>query len=89
MSYGPTACTAPPIALRVGRNKSTQLTCIIFIETLQWVKGWVDRYGGWQNIQNYAASYASPLLSTLVLILAGVAEPSLPDVRAKTAQCVA
>ncbi|MFN8446296.1 MAG: ABC transporter substrate-binding protein [Caldilineaceae bacterium] len=31
-----------------------------FIETLQWVKGWVDRYGGWQNIQNYAASYASP-----------------------------
>ncbi|MEZ4867641.1 MAG: extracellular solute-binding protein [Caldilineaceae bacterium] len=31
-----------------------------FIETLQWIKGWVDRYGGWQALQNYAASYASP-----------------------------
>lgn len=31
-----------------------------FIETLQWIKGWVDRYGGWQELQNYAASYASP-----------------------------
>ena len=31
-----------------------------FIETLTWIKGWVDRYGGWQNLQNYAASYASP-----------------------------
>lgn len=31
-----------------------------FIETLQWIKGWVDRYGGWQNLQNIRASYGSP-----------------------------
>lgn len=31
-----------------------------FIETLTWIKGWVDRYGGWQELQNMAASYASP-----------------------------
>lgn len=31
-----------------------------FIETLQWVKDWIDRYGGWQEIQNFAAQYAAP-----------------------------
>jgi multiple sugar transport system substrate-binding protein len=24
------------------------------------VKGWVDRYGGWENLQNFRASYGSP-----------------------------
>jgi len=31
-----------------------------FIETLQWIKEWVDRYGGWQELQNFKASYGSP-----------------------------
>lgn len=30
-----------------------------YIETLEWVKGWVDRYGGWQALQNYRASYGA------------------------------
>jgi len=31
-----------------------------YIETLAWVKGWVDRYGGWENLQNFRASYGAP-----------------------------
>jgi multiple sugar transport system substrate-binding protein len=31
-----------------------------FVETLQWIKDWVDRYGGWQELQNFNASYGSP-----------------------------
>lgn len=30
------------------------------VEALTWIKGWVDRYGGWQNIQNYAANFGAP-----------------------------
>lgn len=30
------------------------------VETYAWVKKWVDRYGGWQNIQNFRAGFASP-----------------------------
>lgn len=31
-----------------------------FIETLEWINGWIERYGGWQNLQNFRASYGSP-----------------------------
>jgi multiple sugar transport system substrate-binding protein len=31
-----------------------------FIETLEWIDGWVERYGGWQDLQNFQASYGSP-----------------------------
>ncbi len=27
------------------------------VETLDWIKRWVDRYGGWQNIQNFRAQF--------------------------------
>ncbi len=30
------------------------------VEALAWEKKWVDRYGGWQNLQNYKASYGAP-----------------------------
>jgi len=30
------------------------------VETLEWVKSWIDRYGGWQNHQNFRANFASP-----------------------------
>jgi multiple sugar transport system substrate-binding protein len=29
-------------------------------ETLNWVKSWVDRYGGWQSIQAFRAGFQSP-----------------------------
>ncbi|MEO8286091.1 MAG: ABC transporter substrate-binding protein [Chloroflexota bacterium] len=29
-------------------------------ETLNWIKTWVDRYGGWQNIQTFRAGFQSP-----------------------------
>lgn len=30
-----------------------------FIETLTWVKEWIDYYGGYQDVQNFAASYGA------------------------------
>lgn len=30
------------------------------VETLTWIKKWIDRYGGWQNHQNFRAQFASP-----------------------------
>ncbi len=29
-------------------------------ETLAWVKTWVDRYGGWQALQNFRAQFSAP-----------------------------
>ncbi len=29
------------------------------VETLQWVKKWIDRYGGWKAHQNFAGSFAA------------------------------
>jgi multiple sugar transport system substrate-binding protein len=31
-----------------------------FIETLAWIKGWIDRYGGWQKLQEFRAGYGTP-----------------------------
>jgi multiple sugar transport system substrate-binding protein len=31
-----------------------------YIETLAWIQTWVDRYGGWENLQNFRASYGAP-----------------------------
>jgi multiple sugar transport system substrate-binding protein len=31
-----------------------------YIETLEWINGWIERYGGWENLQNFKASYGSP-----------------------------
>ncbi|HEU4326223.1 MAG TPA: ABC transporter substrate-binding protein [Roseiflexaceae bacterium] len=30
------------------------------VETLAWVKQWVDRYGGWESIQKFRAQFAAP-----------------------------
>jgi multiple sugar transport system substrate-binding protein len=29
------------------------------VEALEWIKKWVDRYGGWQALQNYRAQYTA------------------------------
>lgn len=30
------------------------------VETMEWLKAWVDRYGGWQNLQNFKAQFGAP-----------------------------
>lgn len=30
------------------------------VETLEWIKRWVDRYGGWQALQDFRAQYGAP-----------------------------
>jgi multiple sugar transport system substrate-binding protein len=30
------------------------------VETLDWIKQWVDRYGGWQKIQTFRSQFAAP-----------------------------
>ena len=30
------------------------------VETLEWIKQWVDRYGGWQALQDYRAQFGAP-----------------------------
>jgi multiple sugar transport system substrate-binding protein len=30
------------------------------VETLEWIKMWVDRYGGWQALQDYRAQFGAP-----------------------------
>jgi multiple sugar transport system substrate-binding protein len=30
------------------------------VETLTWIKKWIDRYGGWQNVQAFAAQFGAP-----------------------------
>ena len=30
------------------------------VETLEWIKQWVDRYGGWQALQDYRAKFGAP-----------------------------
>ncbi len=30
------------------------------LEVVEWIKGWVDRYGGWQAVQNFNASFGAP-----------------------------
>jgi multiple sugar transport system substrate-binding protein len=30
------------------------------VESLEWIKRWVDRYGGWQALQDFRAQYGAP-----------------------------
>lgn len=30
------------------------------VETVEWIKKWVDRYGGWQTVNDYKAKFAAP-----------------------------
>lgn len=30
------------------------------VETLEWIKTWVDRYGGWQKLQDFRAQFGAP-----------------------------
>lgn len=44
-----------------------------YVETLNWAKTWVDRYGGWQNHQNFKANFGAapndPFMSGKVAML--------------------
>lgn len=47
------------------------------VETLEWIKKWTDRYGGWQAVQNFRAQFASPpndpFMSGKVAMIADIA----------------
>ena len=43
----------------VSDEGEVQLNTPEAVEALQWVKTWVDRYGGWQNHQNFRANFAA------------------------------
>jgi multiple sugar transport system substrate-binding protein len=30
------------------------------VETMEWIKSWVDRYGGWQAVQDFRAQFGAP-----------------------------
>jgi multiple sugar transport system substrate-binding protein len=47
---------ADPIA----DDGTPQLNSPNAVETLEWVKTWVDRYGGWQELQNFRAQFGAP-----------------------------
>jgi multiple sugar transport system substrate-binding protein len=32
----------------------------VVLETVQWLKKWVDRYGGWEKVQEFLAQYGAP-----------------------------
>lgn len=37
------------------------------VETLEWVKKWVDRYGGWENIQKFQKAHAGSVPNDLFM----------------------
>lgn len=41
-------------------NGEPQVNSPEAIETMTWVKQWVDRYGGYQNLQNFEAQFSAP-----------------------------
>jgi multiple sugar transport system substrate-binding protein len=44
----------------ISEDGQVQINSPKAVETLNWVKKWVDRYGGWQNIQAFRATFQSP-----------------------------
>jgi multiple sugar transport system substrate-binding protein len=44
----------------IGPDQTVQINNPDMIETLEWVKGWVDRYGGWQNLQDFRGGFGAP-----------------------------
>jgi multiple sugar transport system substrate-binding protein len=44
----------------VTEDQQLEITDPKAAETLNWVKTWVDRYGGWQNVQAFRAGFQSP-----------------------------
>ncbi len=44
----------------VTQDGEVQLTSPQAAETLDWIKGWIDRYGGWNAIQRYRGQFLQP-----------------------------
>jgi multiple sugar transport system substrate-binding protein len=44
----------------VSEDGEPQLNSEAAVETVQWVKDWVDRYGGWENLQALRGTFAAP-----------------------------
>lgn len=44
----------------IGEGGEVQINNPQAVETVAWVKEWVDRYGGWENVQKFRANFAAP-----------------------------
>lgn len=44
----------------ISQDAKPQLNSPEAVETLEWVKKWVDRYGGWENFQKFRGGFAAP-----------------------------
>lgn len=47
------------------------------VETVEWVQSWIERYGGWQNVQDFRAQFGAPpndiFMSSGVAMIADIA----------------
>jgi multiple sugar transport system substrate-binding protein len=44
----------------IGPDGTVQINNPNMVETAEWIKRWVDRYGGWQNLQDYRNRFGAP-----------------------------
>jgi multiple sugar transport system substrate-binding protein len=44
----------------ISQDGKPQLNSPQAVETAEWVKWWVDRYGGWENFQKFRGGFAAP-----------------------------
>jgi multiple sugar transport system substrate-binding protein len=44
----------------IAPDGTPQINNANMVETVEWIKAWVDRYGGWQELQNWNAQFAAP-----------------------------
>ncbi|HEY0737402.1 MAG TPA: ABC transporter substrate-binding protein [Herpetosiphonaceae bacterium] len=44
----------------ISQDGKPQINSPEAVETVEWVKKWVDRYGGWENFQKFRGGFAAP-----------------------------
>ncbi len=44
----------------IAEDGTPQINNPNMVETVEWIKGWVDRYGGWDAIQAFRSQFAAP-----------------------------
>jgi multiple sugar transport system substrate-binding protein len=44
----------------IAEDGTPQINNPKMVETVQWIKSWIDRYGGWQNVQNFQSQFGAP-----------------------------
>ena len=44
----------------ISKDGKPQINDPKMVETVDWIKTWVDRYGGWQEVQKFKAGFSAP-----------------------------